>query len=104
MNRTETGIVGALAIGVPAIIEFQTYSSWLSSPWTTGKLIKGGEDEEHFWDLFLQATLSSFLFTAVTGGMLAWGTGQVWPLLLSLVSVAGISAWMYFAYKEAIDG
>lgn len=103
-NGKETALIYSFAVGVPALIEFHSYSSYLSSPWTTGKLPKDGEDIEHFWRLFWEATASSLIFTAIVGGTLAWGYGSAWPLVVALASATAVTVWMYLDYKDAIEG
>ena len=102
-SRERDGLIAAFAIGIPALVAFHEYSTYLSSPWTTQKLAEDG-DESSLWRLYWEATAATFLWTGATGIALAWGTGEIWPLIVSLISAAGVAAWIYTDYDRALKG
>ena len=101
-NGKASSLIYAFAVGVPSMIGYHNYSAYLSSPWTTGKLMTDGDLAE-FWRLFWEATASSFLFAGVVGAVLSYGTHSVWPLVVALVSEAVVTSWMYYDYSTAIE-
>ena len=102
-NGKERGLIAAFAIGIPALIGFHEYSTYLSSPWTTQKLAKP-EDAPSLWRLFWEATAATLLWTAATGVALSLGTGEWWPLVISLVSAGAVAAWIWTDYDRALRG
>lgn len=100
-NGKETAIVYTLSFGIPALIEFHTYSSYLSSPWTTGKLMTP-EDLESFNKLFTEAALSSLVFSGATGAIMSWGYGSPWPFVVAVATAIAVTVWMWYDYESAI--
>lgn len=103
-NGKENSLIYAFAVGVPALIEFHTYSSYLSSPWTTGKLAKSADDIDHFWFLFTEATAASLIFSGIVGAILSHGFGSPYPFIVAIITAIAVSAWMYYDYYTAIYG
>jgi hypothetical protein len=103
-NGKESSIIYAFSIGIPALIAFHEYSTYLSSPWTTQKLNSGGEDESSLWQLFFEATAASLLWTGAVGATLAWGLHDWKPLGVSLLSAGLVAIWIGWDYKRALDG
>lgn len=105
MNGKEAGITYALAIGIPALIAFHEYSTYLSSPYTTQKLGAGdGDSARIVTTLFTEATMATLLWTALTAGALSYGMGSWWPLLAGLASSVGVAVWVWYDYSRALKG
>ena len=105
MNSREAGLTYALAIGIPALIAFHEYSTYLSSPYTTQKLGANDPDSERIvMRLFGEATAATLLWTALTTGALVYGMGTWWPLIIGLGSAVGVAIWVYYDYRRALDG
>ncbi len=104
-NGKVAGLIAAFAIGMPALIDFHLYSSFLSSPYTTQKFAaENEEDAAQVWGLFRDATTAGLILTVATGGALAYGYGEWWPLWVALLSFAFGAIWMWYEYKEALAG
>ena len=101
----EAGIVAALAIGIPALIAFHEYSTYLSSPYTTQKLGANDPDDHRVvMKLFAEATAATLIWTFAVGYALARGMGD-WRVLWGALASAGfVAAWVYFDYSRALNG
>ena len=102
-NGKETGLVTAFAIGIPALIAFHEYSTYLSSPWTTQKLADP-EDAPSLWRLYWEATAATILWTLATGLALAYGMGNYLPVLIALASAGAVAVWIWYDYDRALKG
>ena len=90
----------ALGLAVSMLSSEHIFSATLSSPWTTGKMVKDEGDKKAFWTLFTEAAIASVIFAAVIGYLLH----DMRALIFSLIGTAVIITWMWYDYSRALSG
>ena len=86
----------AAGVGMSIISSEHFFSTFLSSPWTTAKFVETEEDKRSIRRLYMMATATSLIASAIIAGILK----QWWPVIAAAV----LSLMYILVYEKSMNG